>query len=57
MAQGKATYGDNRSLHFDHEPPLQEHERINHLALMDENRIQLLCFDCHNAKTKRQSRA
>ncbi len=43
---------DGSSLHFDHEPPLQDHERKNQRAVCDPRRIQLLCNQCHNAKTR-----
>lgn len=52
-AQGKVTGGLMRQLHLDHEPPLTEAERQNELIVCDPYRVQLLCQDCHDAKTKR----
>jgi hypothetical protein len=43
-------------LHFDHEPPLQEHERSDMRKVCDPTRIQLLCNVDHNRKTQRQQR-
>lgn len=40
-------------LHFDHEPPLQAHERTEQRAICNPLRIQLLCEACHNRKTQR----
>lgn len=42
---------DGTSLHFDHEPPLAEHERTNPAAVCNPDRIQLLCAACHANKT------
>jgi hypothetical protein len=36
-------------LHFHHEPPLTERERLDRAAVCDPRRIQLLCRSCHNA--------
>lgn len=42
------------SLHLDHEPPLQDWERKIPSRVMDKNRLQILCFACHAAKTLRE---
>lgn len=44
---------DGSDLHFDHEPPLQPHERSEQRAICNPLRIQLLCEACHNRKTQR----
>ncbi len=44
---------DGSDLHYDHEPPLQAHERSDVRAVCDPLRIQLLCEACHNRKTQR----
>jgi 5-methylcytosine-specific restriction endonuclease McrA len=50
-ADGLLTSG---SLHFDHEPPLRDDERGDRRAVENPRRIQLLCGDCHRAKTQRE---
>jgi hypothetical protein len=50
------TSADGTDLHLDHEPPLLEHERDNPSAVCDATRIQLLCRECHSAKTMREMR-
>lgn len=47
------TNPDGSDLHFDHEPPLQPHERADARAVCDPRRVQLLCAECHNRKTQR----
>lgn len=51
--QGLLTFTsqDGSSLHHDHEPPLREHERSHRSAVCNAKRIQLLCAECHSAKT------
>lgn len=46
---------DGSSLHFDHDPPLLEHERQSPSAVCDPNRIVLLCQSCHAAKTAKEN--
>ncbi len=41
-------------LHLDHEPPLREHERHDPHAVMNPQRIVLLCATCHNTKTAKE---
>ena len=55
--QGIWTYTsrDGSSLHFDHEPPLTDAERKVRTKVCDENRLQLLCSDCHHEKTGRMA--
>jgi hypothetical protein len=43
-----------QALHFDHEPPLQPHERNNMHAVCNPLRIQLLCPRDHSRKTERE---
>lgn len=52
-AQGLETWAsaDGSSLHFDHEPPLEDHERADTVKVCNPQRIQLLCKACHSAKT------
>ena len=50
------TSADGSSLHFDHEPPLQDYERKDPTAICDPNRIVLLCCACHASKTAREQR-
>ena len=42
-------------LHLDHEPPLTDAERAHTALVCDPNRVQWLCFSCHQAKTLRQN--
>jgi len=51
-AAGRLTFrsDDGSSLHFDHDPPLQEHERGRPDAVCDVRRVQLLCASCHARK-------
>lgn len=51
-AAGLLTFqsADGSSLHLDHEPPLQDHERTDRRAVCDPKRIQLLCASCHARK-------
>jgi hypothetical protein len=44
------TSDDGSSLHLDHEPQLQPHEREDPRAVCDPRRIQLLCQSCHARK-------
>ncbi len=44
---------DGSSLHLDHVPELEDHERRDRQAVCDPLRIVLLCATCHNAKTAR----
>ena len=44
-------------LHLDHEPPLKRWERADSSRVLDPDRVQYLCRGCHDAKTKRQTRA
>jgi len=46
---------DGSSLHVDHDPPLQDHERQNTAAVCDLNRVGLLCQSCHAVKTAREA--
>lgn len=57
-ARGLFTFssGGGKSLHFDHEPALQDHERRDVTKVCDLNRIVLLCASCHSAKTARDMR-
>ena len=50
------TSADGSSLHLDHEPPLQDHERQDVQAVCDPARIVLLCQSCHATKTAKESR-
>lgn len=45
---------DGSSLHLDHEPPLEDHERQDLRAVCNPARIQLLCQACHARKADRQ---
>jgi hypothetical protein len=47
---------NDKSLHFDHEPPLSDAERTNPNAVCDARRIQALCASCHARKTLREQR-
>lgn len=50
------TSQDGSSLHFDHEPALEEWERSDPTKVCDPHRIVLKCASCHNAKTARTAR-
>lgn len=45
---------NNRRLHLDHTPPLADAERANERVVCDVHRVQLLCRECHNAKSARE---
>ena len=45
------TSQDGSSLHLDHEPELEDHERSNVAAVCDPDRIVLKCASCHARKT------
>jgi hypothetical protein len=47
---------NGHALHLDHTPPLQDWERSDPRRVCDQNRVQLLCFDCHARKTEREKR-
>ena len=49
------TSDDGSSLHLDHEPALQDHERTIVAAVCDPARIVLKCRSCHARKTARSS--
>ena len=54
-AEGRSQGED---LHFDHEPPLTDEERLDPHIVCDPTRIQLLCGSrCHQAKTERERQA
>lgn len=48
------TSQDGSSLHLDHEPELEDHERTNQAAVCDPDRIVLKCASCHSIKTGRR---
>ena len=50
------TSADGSSLHFDHEPALEDYERTDTTKVCDPNRIGLLCQACHAAKSAREAR-
>jgi hypothetical protein len=45
-----------RTLHLDHTPPLEDHERQSRSAVEDMGRIGLLCRSCHARKTQEENR-
>lgn len=53
--KGMMVLATNQDMHHDHEPPLTHQERLNPAIVCDPNRIQLLCADCHRAKTQRET--
>lgn len=54
-AEGLLTFTsrDGSSLHLDHEPQIQAHERTDMAAVCNALRLQVLCRECHMRKTMR----
>ena len=56
LAEGRWTFmSETGSLHLHHEPPLQKHELSDREAILNSDRIVLLCRSCHSRHTEHRS--